>query len=166
MNPYRKTLVVDAAPADVYAALTTPDGLRGWWTEDCDIATEVGGTHHFRFARTRKAMRVERLDAEREVRWLCTDAHIAADRLAQKDEWVGTELVFRLTPAGGARTQLHFEHIGLVPSLECYALCDDGWTYFMASLRQFVETGFGTPFAPAVGATCSHAARQATGSQP
>ena len=166
MNHYRKTLVVQAVPADVYAALTTPAGLRGWWTEDCDIAIAVGGTHHFRFARTRKAMRVERLDADREVRWICTGAHIAADRLTHKDEWVGTELVFRLTPVEGARTRVDFEHIGLVPSLECYGLCEDGWTYFMASLGQFVETGFGTPFAAAGGAPCSHDAQPEMRSQP
>jgi len=157
MNHYRKTIVVEATPADVYAALTTPEGLRGWWTEDCDIAAAVGGTHHFRFARTRKAMRIERLEADREVRWACTGAHIAADRLTHKDEWVGTEIVFRLGAVGDTRTRVDFEHIGLVPGLECYDLCNDGWNYFLGSLQQQVETGRGTPF-ERVGASapCTH----------
>ena len=149
MSHYQQSLVLEANPATVYAALTTPEGLRGWWTQDCDVATEVGGTIHFRFGPTHKDMRIERLEPDREVRWLCTGAHISAAHAAQlthRDEWVGTQLVFRLTPQGNGRTRLDFEHLGLVPAFECYDLCCDGWRYFLDSLQQFVETGRGTPY--------------------
>lgn len=146
MSDYRKSLVLDADPAAVYAALTTPEGLRGWWTEDCDVANDVGGTIRFRFGRTSKDMRVEHLEKNREVRWRCTAAHIAAAALSQKDEWVGTQIVFRLADAGPARTRVDFEHVGLVPALQCYGICSDGWNYFLGSLRQFVATGNGTPY--------------------
>lgn len=43
MSHYQHSLILDAPPATVYAALTTPEGLRGWWTEDCDVATVPGG---------------------------------------------------------------------------------------------------------------------------
>jgi uncharacterized protein YndB with AHSA1/START domain len=89
MTHYRKSLVLEAHPAAVYAALTTPQGLRGWWTEDC--------------------------------------------------------VVFRLAPEDEARTHLDFEHVGLVPALQCYGLCSDGWNHFLGSLQRFVETGHGTP---------------------
>jgi uncharacterized protein YndB with AHSA1/START domain len=145
MSHYQKSLVVEATPAAVYAALTTPEGLRGWWTQDCDVATQVGGTIHFRFGRTRKAMRIESLQPGREVRWLCMGAHIAATGLARRDEWVGTQVVFVLTPEGEARTRLDFEHVGLVPAFECYDLCSDGWRHYLGSLQQFIETGRGTP---------------------
>jgi uncharacterized protein YndB with AHSA1/START domain len=145
MSHYQNTLIVAAKPAAVYAALTTSEGLRGWWTQDCDVATEVGGTIHFRFGRTHKDMRVESLQPGREVRWLCTGAHIAAARLTHKDEWVGTQLVFRLTPHGEAGTRLDFEHRGLVPAFECHDLCSDGWRHYLRSLQQFVDTGRGTP---------------------
>lgn len=146
MNHYQQSLVIEANPAAVYAALTTPEGLRGWWTKECEGATEVGGTIHFRFGRTHKDMRIERLEPGREVRWLCTVAHIAAGKLTRKDEWVGTQIVFRLTPQGDGRTRLDFEHIGLVPAFECYGLCSDGWRHFLGSLRQFAETGRGLPY--------------------
>ena len=145
MSHYQQSLVVEANHADVYAALTTPRGLRGWWTQDCDVATEAGGTIHFRFGRNHKDMRIERLEPGREVRWLCTGAHIAAAQIKRKDEWVGTQLVFRLTPEGEGRTRIDFEHVGLVPDLECYDLCRNGWRYYLGSLQQFVETGRGTP---------------------
>ena len=60
MNNYQQTLDINASPAMVYAALTTPEGLRGWWTQDCDVPAEVGATIHFRFDRTYKDMRIDR----------------------------------------------------------------------------------------------------------
>ena len=145
MNDYKQTIVINADLSAVYAALTTPAGLRGWWTQDCDISTNVGDTITFRFGNTSKDMRIERLEPNREVGWLCTRAHIAASQLTRKNEWVGTRMIFRLTPDGAGRTRLDFEHIGLNPDLQCYDLCSNGWQYFMKSLQQLVETGRGTP---------------------
>ena len=53
----------------------------------------------------------------------------------------------RLAPDGEGRTLLHFEHLGLVPDLQCWDVCNQGWNYFLPSLKQFAETGRGTPFA-------------------
>lgn len=147
MNSYHHSLTVAATPAAVYAALTTEEGLRAWWTQDCEGATEVKGIIHFRFGSSCKDMRIERLEPGREVRWQCTRAHIA-DAMTSKDEWVGTQPVFRMSDAGQGRTRLDFEHIGLVPSLQCYALCDKGWQHFLGSLQQYLETGKGTPYGP------------------
>ena len=61
----------------------------------------------------------------------------------------GTEIAFRLTPTIDGKTRLDFEHVGLVPGLECYDRCSTGWNYFLASLRQYAETGSGTPWVPA-----------------
>ena len=146
MNHYQEHFIVKARPAEVYAALTTAEGLRGWWTQDYEGETKVGDAIHFRFGVTHKEMRIEQLDQNREVRWLCTLAHINHPSLTHKDEWVGTQIVFRLTPEGREHTRVDFEHIGLVPSFECYDLCNTGWRYFLNSLQQFVETGKGTPY--------------------
>lgn len=150
MSHYQQNLIINATPAAVYAALTTPAGLRGWWTEDCDVSTELGGTIHFRFGRNYKDLRIEQLEPSREVRWYCTRAHIAAGDLTRRDEWVGTDIVFRLTPESEGRARVQFEHIGLVPAFECYELCSGGWQYFLRSLQQFAETGRGTPHALAM----------------
>lgn len=155
MHPYRQTLSLRAGPAQVLAALTTAEGLRGWWTEDADVIAPAAGpadrgldapaAGHLdvRFGATRKRFRLDRLGPD-EVRWHCTAARIAVDGLARADEWVGTDIVFRLVPDGGG-TRLVFEHIGLVPALACYPLCDAGWRHFLDSLRQYVDTGRGTP---------------------
>jgi hypothetical protein len=83
----------------------------------------------------------------RGVRWFVTRSHLAM--LSKNDEWTGTEIAFRLTPTIDGKTRLDFEHVGLVPSFECYDRCSTGWNYFLASLCQYAETGRGTPWVPA-----------------
>lgn len=146
MDNYRQQLVISATPAALYQALATQAGLRAWWTETCTADANVGGLATFEFGSVRKVMRIEKLDPDREVRWSCLEADIAGYGLRRTDEWVGTEMVFKLTPQGDGGTRLDFEHIGLTPALECYQLCNDGWAHFMNSLRGLAEDGKGTPF--------------------
>jgi uncharacterized protein YndB with AHSA1/START domain len=148
VTSYQQSLVLEANPAAVYAALTTPEGLRAWWTPDCDVQTATGGKIHLRFERTHKEMRIERLDPGREVRWLCTASHLAFAPAPRRSEWVGTQIVFRLTPHGMGHTRLDFEHVGLVPALDCYEVCSDGWRHYLSSLQQLAATGRGTPYEP------------------
>jgi len=146
MSHYQKSFVIEASPAAVYVALTTSQGLRGWWTQDCDVETGVGGTLKFRFGEHYKHMRIDRLVPDREVRWECTVAHINVDSFTRKDEWVGTQIVFHLSPAAGGKTQLDFEHIGLVPAFECHEVCVSGWNNFLESLLLYTKTGTGNPW--------------------
>ena len=78
MNRYRRQLLLSASPATVYQALTTQQGLRGWWTQTCEVSSTVGGRATFRFNRTCKVMQIEGLVPDREVRWHCVQAHIDA----------------------------------------------------------------------------------------
>lgn len=149
MSHYRRQMLLAATPDAVYQALTTPHGLRHWWTPTCEVAGEVGGRSVFRFDGTHKAMRIERLVPGREVAWECVQAHIDASGVQHKDEWVGTRMVFTLSPQqGGSHTQLDFEHIGLTPALDCFEVCNSGWNQFLDSLQGWVETGKGQPFVP------------------
>jgi uncharacterized protein YndB with AHSA1/START domain len=45
MNSYLCRVRFQSDSQAVYEAITTPEGLRGWWTTDCDVSTEVGETH-------------------------------------------------------------------------------------------------------------------------
>ena len=144
MTHYAQSLEIDAKPSAIYAAITTAQGLRAWWTEDCDVGTEVGGTHVFRFGPHRKQFRIASLIPNREVRWHCTASSIVG--LQRPGEWVGTEILFRVQPLGQGRSRLAFEHIGLKPELECWDICQDGWRHFLVSLKMLVEGGRGTPY--------------------
>ena len=148
MTHYRRQLDLAASPAAVYAALSTQAGLRGWWTQTCEVQEVEGGSATFRFGAHHKTMRIDRLDPGREVRWTCVQAHIEVAGLPP-DEWVGTTIAFRLAPSGHAGTRLDVEHLGLTPQLACWELCRTGWEQFLASLQALVEQGRGAPFVPA-----------------
>src|SRR5688572_14999876 len=88
-----------AAPiARVREALTTNEGLAGWWTRD--VARE-GDVLSFRFGARRFGpdMRVTESGPSR-VAWTC---------VAGSDEWLGTKLSFDLEQAG-ERTIVRFGH--------------------------------------------------------
>ncbi len=66
MTHFRQNLLLHASPAAVYAALTTKEGLRGWWSQDCDGQSHPGGVLAFRFGPHRKEMRIERMEADQQ----------------------------------------------------------------------------------------------------
>jgi len=148
MKSYCCSVIIAAPAASVYEALTTAKGLQGWWTATCEVGAEAGALSTFWFGQTHNVMRIERLEPDREVVWRCVKQHHhAPSQLTRTDEWIGTRLVFQLAAPTPASTILEFEHIGLMPGLECYEICDLAWDHFLKrSLKNYVETGRGEPF--------------------
>lgn len=147
MKHYRNHMELNAAANAVYAAITTREGIRGWWTQDCEVGDGVGASITVRFGRTFKVMVIKRADPGREVRWLCVDSYLFVPGVIdRKDEWKNHEIVFRLSEPTPGQTVLDFEHIGLEPSVTCYQVCTGGWDQFLASLKAYAETSQGQPF--------------------
>lgn len=146
-NNFSAQLHYRAQPGAVYEALTTPDGLRGWWGTDATVGTSPGELIRFRWSTTDfTELRIERLVNDREVLWTCVAQH--DDNLPHPDEWVGTHFRFLLRPRDDG-SELHFTHDGLQPKLACYDACAEGWDWFLRhSLRGLLEAGQGAPFHP------------------
>src|SRR4051812_25699826 len=107
-----------ADPKTVFDALTTQAGLSGWWAKDCDVKSEVGFEMTFRFdGKSESRFRIDSLILCSEIIWTCLK-HPYHD-----DEWVGTQLIFGLSPSADSRCKLDFVHKGLTPDLKCYAHC-------------------------------------------
>jgi uncharacterized protein YndB with AHSA1/START domain len=60
MNNYKCNVSFNASPSTVYYAITNPEGLRGWWTSDCDVGSEIGSRSTFRFGEAYNVMRIEK----------------------------------------------------------------------------------------------------------
>ncbi|HWD77885.1 MAG TPA: SRPBCC domain-containing protein, partial [Kribbella sp.] len=77
-----------APTEDVYNALTTIDGLAGWWTED--TTGDVDGVIQFRFATAGgDGFDMKVLEKSPElVRWEVVDG---------PEEWIGTHVSFTLS---------------------------------------------------------------------
>jgi uncharacterized protein YndB with AHSA1/START domain len=141
VGEYAKTIEV-RAPADaVHQAITTPAGLSGWWTKATGSG-DTGGELQFRFsALDPLVVDVKRADRPSAVDWTVRECSFMPD-------WVGTRPTFRIATNDSGGSELSFCHHGLVSELECFDECRQGWDYYLASLRSFVETGSGSPFAP------------------
>lgn len=151
LEVFRRELRIAAPAAVVYGALTTQEGIEGWWTTNCTVSGGVGGAVMVRFDESFKVFRIEKLTPSAEVRWRCIDARLQVPGHPMRpDEWVETTINYSLKEEGPGTTLLTVEHIGLGPQLDCYELCCAGWRDFLLSLKQLCETGTGSPFGAAV----------------
>jgi uncharacterized protein YndB with AHSA1/START domain len=150
MENYKAHIQIDAPLKEVYAALTQPEKLRGWWTTHCDVSTEVGGQSTFHFDKNFFVMKNEKLLTNQEVVWQCVGHHfenLDGDPAHKASEWIGTRVDFKLKENEKKWTELYFEHQGLTPALQCYASCESGWDHFLkTSLKRFVEARKGQPY--------------------
>lgn len=146
MTSFKCDILLAAPASIIYEALTTQHGIENWWTAFCEVGRAVGDKITIRFGDTFKVMKIEVLRPFTAVQWGVTDAHMAVPGLTRTNEWIGSTIVFQLTPLSGALTQLHMEHVGLTPQIECYEICSQGWNQFLGSLKSYVEVGEGSPY--------------------
>ncbi|UOX91578.1 SRPBCC domain-containing protein [Amycolatopsis sp. FBCC-B4732] len=127
--------VQNATPDKVYEALTTIDGLAGWWTEKTEGETGVGDVIAFRFIPGGFDMKVIELDPARLVRWEVVDG---------PPEWIGTTIRWDLEQRDDYTIVL-FKHEGWREAVEFMHHCSTKWAIYLMSLKQLVETGEGAP---------------------
>jgi len=130
-------VVIEAPVEKVYEALTTQEGLSGWWTPETKAKSEVGSTSRFAFGPDYfKEMKVEELKPPSRVKWLCVKGY---------EDWVGTTITFELQPHDKG-TSLFLRHDGWKEYTEGFAACSYDWAIFLRSLKFLCETGKGLPY--------------------
>ncbi len=136
------TFTVDRSPKAVFDAVKN---VRGWWSEDIDGSTdEIGATFKYRYKDMHKSsQKITELVPGKKVAWRVTDSRL--NFVKDRNEWTGTDIIFEIARKGD-KTELRFTHVGLVPGLECYEACKEGWGYYIKdSLRSLIKTGEGRP---------------------
>ena len=121
-----------------YQALATRDGLAGWWTNNTQGESKVGGVLQFRFGVGDFdciAMKVLELHPAERVLWQVVDG---------PKEWIGTKVSFELRQEGDWTIVL-FEHQGWKEPVEFMHHCSTKWAVFLLSLKSLLETGKGAP---------------------
>ncbi len=123
------------SPESVYEALTTVDGLAGWWTDGTTGDPQVGGVLAFRFPAGGFDMEVvDRREPE----------HVAWRVVEGPEEWVGTTVDWRLRQDGD-HTIVLFTHRGWREPVEFMHHCSTKWATYLMSLKSLVESGTGAP---------------------
>ncbi len=125
-----------SSPDAVYKALTTLEGLSGWWTTDTHGESQVGGVILFRFGGGGFDMKVLELDPGKRVLWQVVDG---------PQEWIGTKVSFDLEWKDGW-TIILFKHAGWKEPVEFMHHCSTKWAVFLLSLKSLLETGKGAPW--------------------
>ncbi len=136
-----KELTIAASPQSTFDALTKPDEIVRWWSDEAQVEPEVGSLGEFRFKPPAGVLRFEvaELNANEKVHWISRQG---------PPRWTGTSVTWQLTPTQD-RTKLVFTHEGFAQVDEVYEQTRRNWEYFLNSLKSYLETGKGTPGFPA-----------------
>jgi activator of Hsp90 ATPase-like protein len=121
---------------DAYKALTTREGLSGWWTTDTRGDGKLGGVLQFRFKAGGFDMKVLELQPGKRVLWQVVDG---------PEEWMGTKISWDLRQEGDW-TIILFKHEGWKEPVEFMHHCSTKWGVFLISLKSLLETGKGGPW--------------------
>jgi len=138
---YTCTIQSTASAADAYDKIAR---VSEWWAKDFEgKAHDLGDTFTVRFGETFVDFEITEAVPSRRVVWSVTDCHL--EWIADKTEWTGTRVAWDIESVNGA-TAVTITHHGLVPGVECYNDCEEGWNgHVQNSLLQFLNGGKGMP---------------------
>jgi Activator of Hsp90 ATPase homolog 1-like protein len=138
MKTILHALHIHAQPSAPYAALTTAEGLAGWWSTRVSVEPGEKGLIRFTFAGDfNPVMRQDRAAKDREVRWTCVDGHA---------NWQDNTFSFRIEPRKSECVLLFTQEYAQELDDETYGTYNFNWGYYLNSLKRLCETGTGTPF--------------------
>jgi uncharacterized protein YndB with AHSA1/START domain len=134
---------VEADAATVYRALTTSDGLKGFWTSGSEAQPEVGSVAVFKFATAPVdlKLRIDELDADKRVVWSC---------LGDFPYWQGTTIAWELSAGPAEGTAVMFRHAGWSDEYPDgdYGSVNFTWGLVLGALKAYTETGRPNPALP------------------
>ena len=136
------TSILVAAPVEeVYKAVCN---VRGWWLNNIEGNT-TRLNDEFKFyvqGRLQFHFKIIEMVPHTRIVWRVLNQSF---KDTPKQEWKDSTVLFEMTPTEKG-TELRFTHQGLVPPMDCYAVCQNAWTnYIQISLFNFIEKGVGVP---------------------
>ena len=141
-GPMLHAVDIDADAATIFTAITTRDGLAGFWTSDCDAQAALGTVSRFGFpeAPIDLRMRVDELSPGSSVSWTCVGdfPHLA-----------GTTVTWAIAPAASRPgSTVSFRQDGWgddYPDVD-YARVNYTWGRIVGALKGYAESGTPDPF--------------------
>ena len=132
------TVQVHASPETVYLALTTQDGVTGWWTDKATLTEGTNQSIHFTFVGDFNPHMVQtELVPFYVVSWRCVEGH---------PNWKDNTFRFALRDIDGETSLRFVQEYAQELDDDTYGTYNFNWGYYLNSLKLFCETGAGTPF--------------------
>jgi hypothetical protein len=136
------TILVNQSPAVAFKAIID---MRAWWSASIEGDTDKLNAefiYHYQDVHYCK-MRLIELIPDQKVVWEVLDNYFKFT--SDKREWIGSKPTFTVSQKGN-QTEVTFVHEGLVPQDECFEICKEAWTNYIAnSLYSLITTGKGQP---------------------
>lgn len=132
------TVIISAAPEMIYKALTVGDLMTAWWAPQVTAEPVAGSMVEARFRGGEHIIRMEvsGLEPARKVSWVPR---------AGAPEWLGTLVTWEITPEPqGVRVEFRQGSFN-APAAGGSLPGSDGWAFYLASLKDYLETGQGRP---------------------
>ena len=139
-NDFHTTITVNASKDE---ALYKISQVNRWWKEDYKgNAGKLNSTFTVPFGDPSFVdFVVSEMMPGKKLVWKVTDCFLPWFR--DKKEWNNTEVIFELSENENGKTRIDFTHKGLIPEIECYEVCQKGWTGHIATLESFINKGEG-----------------------
>lgn len=125
---------IGVSPAEVFAALTTDKGLKGWWTAEAQAEPKEGGLAQLWFDEGEVLfnMRIATFEPAKRVVWTCQ---------SEVEEWDGTRLEWELEGDEEGGTLVRLTHSGWDAVDDYTRMCNTTWGALMFVLKEYCETG-------------------------
>jgi hypothetical protein len=122
-----------------YGAISTQEGVRGWWSEKTEGPEGMGSTMKVSFPDAPISFHFEVAEdiPSKSVTWHC---------LAGPPEWVGTDIAFHIEPGEGGGINVLFVHDGWATTEESFPFIAYSWAQILPRLKLLIEKGERDPF--------------------
>ncbi len=122
----------------MFRAISTPEGLAAWWASSAQGQVKKGETLQLHFAGlTTLKFTYDMIEPDEKLVLTCYDSFKA---------WDQTQLVWTLEEKEGQVFLTHIHQNIPYGDLESLAYFSTKWTVYLLSLKQYLETGLGTPY--------------------
>jgi len=138
---FHLAITVNASAAEAMKRISE---VNLWWAKNfTGSAEKLDDKFSVHFGDTFVDFQISELIPNQKVVWTVTDCNL--HWINAKKEWKGTRVIFEIT-AEDTRNKIDFTHAGLVPGIECYNDCEEGWTgHITGSLVNLINNGKGNP---------------------
>lgn len=137
-------LKIKASHETIYNAVSTKEGITGWWSGDCEVGTAEGETSLLKFDKEgtiiEMGFKTITLNPHKKVVWECISM--------PNPSWIGTKVITEISDTEDG-CDVVFSHTGFDEKwkgLEPFEQTMLTWGHFMESLVTFCETGEGQPW--------------------